>query len=328
MALVLKDVIGIATKRLEMAGCGTPKLDAEVLLSHYLQVDRSFIFAHYSDDLDDKRCEAYFEIIDIRAAGVPVPYITGTQEFMGISFKVNQNVLIPRPDTETLVEETIRIASEKKRFLGGNIDILDLCCGSGAICVSLAYYLPKARLEGTDISKKALETARRNAADYGLAGRIKFVQGDLFGPVKTGAFGKGRFDMIVSNPPYIKSEEVRRLQREIVEFEPLIALDGGTDGLDFYRRIVSEAPRHLKKEGLLMLEIGFDQADDLRRIIEDDGRYAAPEIMKDLAGLDRVVKVRLAAAERKPAKKTKKAKESKAKEGKPEAIEGEAIEKK
>ena len=311
MPLVLKDVIGIASKRLEMEGCGTPKLDAEVLLSYYLKVDRSFLFAHYSDDLDDKRCEAYFEIVDIRAAGVPVPYITGNQEFMGISFKVNQNVLIPRPDTETLVEEVIKAANEKKRMPGSNIDILDLCCGSGAICVSLAYYLPKARLEAGDISRKALDVARLNASDYHLSNRIKFLQGNLFEPVKAGPFGKGRFDIIVSNPPYIRSEEIKSLQREIVEFEPLIALDGGCDGLDFYRDIVAEAPKHLRKNGHLKLELGYDQGDGLRRIISCDARYEEPEIIRDLAGHDRVVKVRLADDGKKTAKgKNKKVEES------------------
>jgi len=307
MALVLKDVISIAIKRLELAGCGTPKLDAEVLLSFYLKVDRSFIFAHYSEDLDDKRCEAYFELIDMRAAGVPVPYITGTQEFMGISFKVNQHVLIPRPDTETLAEEAIKAVKAKKRLLG-NVDILDLCCGSGALCVSLAYYLPKARFEAVDISKKALETAKQNAADYDLSSRIKFLHGDLLEPVRKGSLGKGRFDIIVSNPPYIRSEEIRTLQREIVEFEPLIALDGGTDGLDFYRRIVDGAAVHLKKEGELMLEIGWDQAEDLRRIIAEDGRYSEAEIIKDLAGHDRVVKTSLLPPVKKPAKKAQKSK--------------------
>ncbi len=292
MALVLKDVINIATARLELAGCAAPKLDAEVLLSYYLKADRSFLFAHFSDDLDDKRCEAYFELIDIRAAGVPVPYITGVQEFMGISFKVDQHVLIPRPDTETLVEEAIKAAKEKHKALG-NIDILDLCCGSGAIGVSLGYYLPKAKIEASDISKKALESDKRNAADYGLSGRLRFLQGDLFAAIKKGSFGKVRFDIIVSNPPYIRSETIPTLQREIVQFEPLIALDGGPDGLSFYGRIIAEAPAYLKKNGLLMLEIGYDQKKDIERLITDDGRYGQVEIIKDLAGNDRVVKVQL-----------------------------------
>jgi release factor glutamine methyltransferase len=292
MALVLKDVINIGTARLESSGCSSPKLDAEVLLSYYLKADRSFLFAHFSDDLDDKRCEAYFELIDIRAAGVPVPYITGVQEFMGISFKVDQNVLIPRPDTETLVEEAIKIVKEKHKLLG-TIEILDLCCGSGAICVSMGYYLPKVKFEASDISKKALEIAKRNAADYSLSSRIKFFQGDLFAPIKKGRFGKGRFDMIVTNPPYISSDIVPTLQREIVEFEPMIALDGGGDGLSYYRRIITEAPAYLKKTGLLMMEIGYDQSLAVCSLAAEDGRYAEAEVLRDLAGNDRVVKVKL-----------------------------------
>jgi release factor glutamine methyltransferase len=292
MGLALKEVINIGSKRLELAGCGTPKLDAEVLLSYYLKVERSFLFAHISESLDDMRAEAYFEIIDLRATGLPVQYITGRQEFMGISFMVNQDVLIPRPDTETLVQEVIQIVKEtyKKQ---GTVEILDLCCGSGAICVSLAYYISKAKLAASDISQKALVVARKNAEDYNLTGRIRFLQGDLFAPIKTGAFNKGRFDIIVSNPPYIKSDIIPTLQREIFDHEPLIALDGGEEGLDFYRRIVTEAPNYLKKKGLLVLEIGYDQGEALCNLFTQDERYEDVEILQDLAGHDRVVKARL-----------------------------------
>lgn len=292
MSLIIKDVVAMATKRLEAAGCEAPKLDAEALLLYYLGTDRSFIFAHIADSLDDKRCEAYFELIDERATGKPVQYITGRQEFMGISFFVSESVLIPRQDTEVLVEEVVKIASEKHKGLGG-LDILDLCCGSGAICVSLAYYLPKVKLLATDISTTALAVALKNAADYKVSGKIKFIQGDLFTPLKAGIFGKTKFDMIVSNPPYIKSDVLPTLQREITEHEPMIALDGGADGLDFYRRIVSEAPIYLKKQGLLVLEIGYDQATEVLDLISAAEGYGQAEIIKDFAGKDRVVKVRL-----------------------------------
>lgn len=291
MSLIIKDLIAIATKRLEAGGCLNPKLDAEILLLYYMGADRSFLFAHFADEIDDKRCEAYFELIDERGTGKPVQYITGRQEFMGISFLVSDSVLIPRQDTESLVEEAIKMANENHKTLG-NLNILDLCCGCGAICVSLGYYLTKARLVATDISKKALSVARKNAADYRVSGKIKFIQGDLFAPLKTGAFGKGHFDMIISNPPYIRSAVLATLQREITEHEPMIALDGGADGLDFYRRIISKAPGYLKKHGLLLLEIGYDQAEDLTDLLVSDGRYGDPEIIKDLAGRDRIVKVK------------------------------------
>ncbi len=291
MSLIIKDMVNMATKRLEASGCLTPKLDAEILLLYYMGTDRSFLFAHFGDSMDDKRCEAYFELVDERATGKPLQYITGRQEFMGISFFVSDSVLIPRQDTEALVEEVIKIANENHKTLG-TLNILDLCCGSGAIGVSLAYYLTKVKLVATDISTKALSVAAKNAADYRVSGKIKFILGDLFAPLKTGAFGKRHFDMIVSNPPYIKSDVLPTLQREITEYEPLIALDGGKDGLDFYRKIVAEAPAHLKKHGWLLLEIGYDQAQDLCELITADGRYGDVEIIKDLAGLDRIVKTR------------------------------------
>ncbi len=292
MSLVIKDLLNIAIKRLEQANCPTPKLDAEMLLLFYLGHDRSFLFAHYADELDDKRSEAYFELVDERATGKPLQYITGRQEFMGISFMVSESVLIPRQDTEALVEEVIKIANEKNKTLG-SLDILDLCCGGGAICVSLAYYLTKVRLVALDISKKALSIAMKNAADYKLSGKIKFIQGDMFSPLKIGAFGSGKFDMIVSNPPYIKSDVLPTLQREIFEHEPLIALDGGVDGLDFYKKIIARAPKYLKKHGLLLLEIGYDQATDIKELLSLDGRYEEPQIVKDLTGHDRIVKVEL-----------------------------------
>lgn len=291
MSLIIKDMVNMATKRLETSGCLTPKLDAEALLLYYMGTDRSFLFAHFGDPMDDKRCEAYFEIVDERATGKPLQYITGRQEFMGISFFVSESVLIPRQDTEALVEEVIKMANENHKILG-NLSILDLGCGSGAICVSLAYYLTKVKLVATDISTKALSIAIKNAADYRVSGKIKFIQGDLFAPSKTGAFGKGHFDMIISNPPYIKSGVLPTLQREITEHEPLIALDGGIDGLDFYKKIVAEAPAHLKRHGWLLLEIGYDQAQDLSELIAADGRYGDVEIIKDLAGRDRIVKTR------------------------------------
>ena len=292
MSLIIKDIVNMAIKRLEASGCDNPKLNAEQLLLYYMGTDRSFLFAHYADSLDDKRCEAYFDLIEERATGKPVQYITGRQEFMGISFFVSESVLIPRQDTETLVEEVIKIANENHKSLG-SLTILDLCCGSGAICVSLAYYLSKVKLVATDISTKALSVAVKNAADYRVSGKIKFVQGDLFAPLKTGAFGSGHFDMIISNPPYIKSEVLPTLQREIREHEPLIALDGGADGLDFYRRIIAEAPGYLRKNGLLMLEAGYDQAAALTALLAADSRYGEPELIRDLAGRDRIIKVRL-----------------------------------
>jgi release factor glutamine methyltransferase len=288
MAISIKEAINMATQMLTIAKCDTPKLDAEVLLAFFLKVDRSFLFAHFSDDLDEKGSDSFFEIIDKRVSGVPVPYITGRKEFMGISFKVNENVLIPRPDTEVLVEETIELANEMQKGLA-SLEILDLCCGSGAIAVSLAYYLNKAKLTASDISGPALIIAKDNARDYKLTNKIKFVHGDLFEPFKSAGFGKSQFDIIVSNPPYIKSLEIQTLQREILENEPLLALDGGESGLDFYAKIIEKAPDFLKKNGCLILEIGYDQKDAVFALLEATGKFKEYKVEKDLAGHDRVV---------------------------------------
>ncbi|MEI8217378.1 MAG: peptide chain release factor N(5)-glutamine methyltransferase [Eubacteriales bacterium] len=288
MAISIREAINVATTRLTVAESESPKLDAEVLLAYFLKVDRSFLFAHYADDLDEKRSDSFFEIIDRRASGMPVAYIIGRKEFMGISFKVNENVLIPRPDTEIIVEETIKIANEHQKGLG-NLEILDLCCGSGAIAVSLAYYLNKAKLTATDISSAALNVARENAKDYKLSGKIKFVQGDLFSPFRSKGLGKTHFDMIISNPPYIKSEVISTLQREILEHEPMIALDGGESGLDFYIKIIEKAPDFLKKNGYLILEIGHDQKDQILQLLDKIGQFREYRVAKDLAGHDRVV---------------------------------------
>lgn len=292
MGLMIKELLAVAERRLSDASCMDARLDAEILLCDLLQKDRSFLFSHVGDDLDDRRCERYFELIDTRASGKPLQYILGNQEFMGLRFVVNEDVLIPRQDTETLVEMALDYLKKTKIPLGG-FDILDLCCGSGAIAISLAYYLEsiKAKITASDCSEKALLVAKENASGYRPARGITFIQGDLFEAFPKNKKGKGKkqFDLIVSNPPYIRSDVIPTLQREVALFEPMMALDGGEDGLDFYRRIANEAGAYLKKEGLLLLEIGHDQAESVRRLLEDSGDFEDTGVVKDLAGKDRIV---------------------------------------
>jgi release factor glutamine methyltransferase len=294
MSLLYKDLLNIAETRFTEANCLTPRLDAEVLLCHMLGKDKSFIFSHYGNLLDEDACEQFFRIADVRASGVPVQYITGKQEFMGLPFFVNEDVLIPRQDTETLVESAINELKARKPSVGG-FRVLDLCCGSGAVAVSLAAHLAgsKIKLTAADISEKAIAVAEGNARRNGVAGEIKFIQGDLFAPFKTKKDGTGKkqFDMIVSNPPYIPTGVLPTLMREVREHEPLLALDGGKDGIDFYIRILGEAPAHLKKNGLLMLEIGFDQAAIVTALAEAAGAFGPVTIIKDLAGHDRVARI-------------------------------------
>jgi len=300
MSLLHKDILTIAENRFTEENCLTPRLDAERLLCHMLDRDKSYLFVHYGDYLDEDACERYFKLVDIRASGVPLQYITGEQEFMGLPFVVNENVLIPRQDTETLVETVIKEVKKSKaegrsRMGGlGGIQILDLCCGSGAIAVSLAVHLreQKVKITAADVSEKALEVAKKNAAANN-AGEVKFVQGDLFEPFKTKKSGEAKkpFDIIVSNPPYIPTGVLPTLMREVRDHEPLLALDGGKDGIDFYLRILREAPSYLKKGGLLLMEIGYDQGPVVTALAEASGAYAPAQVIKDPAGQDRIVRL-------------------------------------
>lgn len=305
MSLIMKELIQIGETALAKAGCMDPRIDAELIMMFLMKLDKQQLFIKSPALLDEKTCESYFKLIDIRAGGTPVQYITGVQEFMGIPFKVNENVLIPRQDTETLVEEIIsgiNTQNTQKRRPRGDWQILDLCCGSGAIGVSLCKLLKDVRVTAADVSSKALAVAKENAADAGVLKLMKFVEGDLFHPLKKG-FGGVKFHVIVSNPPYIRRRVIPTLQREIVEHEPLAALDGGEDGLDFYRRIVSEAPDYLRPEGLLYLEIGFDQGEAVCDLARATERFEDITVLQDLAGHDRVIKCSLKTPEKKSRRK-------------------------
>lgn len=283
-------MLEVGIHRLEEAKIADAKRDAETLLLYLEKADRTFLYVHRNDATDEYRADAYFGLIDRRAAGEPLQYILGSQEFMGLNFAVNPSVLIPRQDTETLVELALKRAGEKKRSLS----ILDMCCGSGAIAVSMAHFLPKAKITACDISPEALEVARGNAARNGLNGRIEFRESDLFFMTKRKKTVriKDSFDMILSNPPYIPTQDIDTLQTEVRDHEPIKALDGGSDGLDFYRRIAEDAFGSLKKDGLMFLEIGCDQAEAVTSLLSGAGYYSEIEVHKDLTGLDRVISCR------------------------------------
>lgn len=287
MIITFGEVLEIGIRRLQEAKIADAKRDAESLLLFLMHEDRKFLFLHRNDGTDEYQTDAYFELIDRRAAGEPLQYIVGSQEFMGLTFDVNESVLIPRQDTETLVELALEKAKEKKRSLS----VLDMCCGSGAIAVSMAHFLPKAKVTACDISTDALETAKKNAEKNGLGGRIDFRESDLFYVKKRKKIiqMKETFDMILSNPPYIPTDVIATLQTEIKDHEPMTALDGGDDGLAFYRRISAEAPQNLKTGGFLILEIGSDQAEAVSALLDEAGVYDEVEVHKDLAGLDRVI---------------------------------------
>lgn len=278
--------------RLAKAFCMDAKIDAEELYCFLTGIDKVHLFLKAEEEVDPETEEKYMALIAKRAQRIPLQHITGVQEFMGHTFKVSPDVLIPRQDTETLVTEAARTIQntprEKLSFferLKGNKewDVLDLCCGSGAIGISLAKICSNIKVTASDISEKALAVAEENAKE--LRTKIKFLQGDLFAPHQ----GK-QFDMIVTNPPYIKTTMISILQEEVKGHEPLQALDGGRDGLDFYRIIVDQAAKHLKKDGFLMMEIGHDQGEALRKMIKDSQKYTPAEVIRDLPGRDRVVK--------------------------------------
>lgn len=281
--------------RLAKAFCMDAKIDAEELYCFLTGIDRVHLFLKANEEVDPETEKKYMELIAKRAQRIPLQHITGVQEFMGHTFKVGPDVLIPRQDTETLVLEagrTIQANPQKKagfwsRLKGcGDWEVLDLCCGSGAVGISLAKMYSNIKVTATDISEAALKVAEENAAN--LRTKIKFLQGDMFAPLN----GR-KYDMIVSNPPYIRTNMISILQEEVKKHEPLSALDGGRDGLDFYRTIVEQAADHLAPEGWLMMEIGHDQGEDLRKMLKDSQKYTPAEVVKDLPGRDRVVKCRL-----------------------------------
>ena len=249
------------------------ELDAWYLLEHIIGHDRSWYFLHMQEQVSSDMEEKYKRLLQLRGAHKPLQQITGKAYFMGLEFTVNEHVLIPRQDTEILVEEALKRMSEHAR-------ILDLCTGSGCILLSLLYNKNKAEGIGIDISEEALKVAKRNSRDLHIT--AEFIQSDLLEKAT------GMFDLIVSNPPYIPANVIEGLMEEVRDYEPHLALDGGEDGLDFYRRIVAEAGAYLNPGGWLVMEIGQEQGEAVRQMLLHAG-YEEIEVVQDLAGLDRVV---------------------------------------
>ncbi|QZY57384.1 peptide chain release factor N(5)-glutamine methyltransferase [Crassaminicella profunda] len=284
----MQDALKTAVDRIEKTNACTPLLDAEVLLCHVLKKDRLFLYTHRNEDLKDEDVDAFNELIERRIEGMPVAYIVKKQEFMSLNFYVEEGVLIPRPDTEILVENVIKWAKTRNN---DHMTIVDLGTGSGAITVSLAKYIKNAFVYSVDLSRHALEIGKKNARLNEVTENTNFLEGDLFTPLKDKL--EEKVDVLVSNPPYIPKEEIENLQIEVKKFEPKLALDGGFDGLDFYRRIVEKAPLFVKKGGLVALEVGHDQADVVKEMMENEGHYSEIKKIKDLAGIERVVEATL-----------------------------------
>ena len=271
------EVLRAATARLEEGGIDSPRLDAEILLAHVLGWRRLSLYVDAEKVLPLESILKFNELITRRLEKIPVAYLTGAKDFMGLTFAVNENVLIPRPETELLTEGV----GEFLRGLGGKVTFADLGTGSGAIAISILKFVKSARSCAVDVSAAALEVAKFNASKFHVEDRIEFFCGDLFAPLE----GK-TFNAVVSNPPYIPSGELETLQAE-VKSEPQLALDGGADGLNFYRRIISDAPRFLTAGGLLAVEIGINQATAVKNLFA--ANFIDVEIFKDLSGLERIV---------------------------------------
>lgn len=269
---------------LQSAGIVEFELDARLLLEHICHTNRNTLLVHGDREVTVEEEKEYRKAIELRGSRIPLQHITGVQEFMGLEFKVNRHVLCPRQDTECLVEEVLRYLHDGNR-------ILDMCTGSGCILLSLLHYSNHCSGIGADISEEALKVAFENAASIAALKRpnpwdentVKLIHSDLFSEI-----GEEKFDIIVSNPPYIASAVIPTLMEEVREHEPMSALDGMEDGLFFYRKIVKESKKYLTQEGMLFFEIGYEQGQAVSEMMKEAG-FQDVTVVKDFAGLDRVV---------------------------------------
>ena len=274
------ELLDKASKELKEENIDTYILDAQLLLGNVLAKDKLYIITNRDKNVSLKDEKEYFELIEKRKNKMPIKYILGETEFMGLDFNVEEGVLIPRGDTEILVEEVLSIINEEDE-----LNVCDLCSGSGAIGISIANYRKKINVEEIDFYEVPEKVTKKNIIKHGLEGRVKFIKSDLLKePINQGK----KYDVIVSNPPYIKADEISNLMDDVKKYEPHTALDGGDDGLVFYKRIIEESKTTLNNEGVLAFEIGYDQGEEVSNLMKEAGFYNI-KLVKDLAGLDRVV---------------------------------------
>lgn len=275
--MTYREAIKLGEEVLSMANVADAKTDAWLLLSMVCRMERSFYYLHMEEDLPEEELKEYEIALKKRAEHIPLQYIVGETEFMGLKFKVNSSVLIPRQDTETLVEEALKVVKPGTK-------VLDLCTGSGCIIVSILHNVPEVEGYAIDISRQALNVAKENAKLNDVS--VVFERSDVFDNVS------GTYDVIVSNPPYIRTQEIVKLMPEVQAFEPMEALDGKEDGLYFYQKIIAESKDYLNPEGRLLFEIGYDQGEAVSAMMRDAG-FKDVQVVKDLARNDRVVTGRL-----------------------------------
>jgi release factor glutamine methyltransferase len=282
------EILNWSTNYLKDHQIENPRLNAELLLSHSLSLSREGLYARFLSTIREEEKGTLDRLINRRISGEPLQYILGHQEFWSIDFKVDPRVLIPRPETELLVEQSLSILS--KIPFKNPCFVLEIGTGSGAVAISLAKEVRDIFLVATDISLEALMLAKENAKSSGVLHQIQFLHGSLFNPFRL-LKEREPFDLILSNPPYITFSEIERLPREVRDYEPLIALNGGEDGLVLYRNIISQGPSYLKRGGWLLLEVGQSQREKVFELIENQGDFLKPEFSQDLSGIERVVKV-------------------------------------
>nr|WP_312214821.1 peptide chain release factor N(5)-glutamine methyltransferase [Clostridioides sp.] len=286
--MIIRDLIKIYSDKL-LDISDTARLDIEMLLCRALgDVDRIYIHMNIDAELEKEKELEFIRMFEDRLSGRPIAYILNNREFMSLDFYVEEGVLIPRPDTEILVEEIIEIYKDKNNNSNkptDQIKIVEIGTGSGAIAVSLAKYLEDSEVISLDISDKALQIGERNAVDNDVIDRVSFKKSNLFSAIESENL---KFDVVVSNPPYIRKSDMDGLQTQVKDFEPTLALDGGVDGLDFYRNITSEAKKYLVHGGMLAYEVGHDQAEDVTSILKKEG-FKRIYTKKDLQSIDRVV---------------------------------------
>lgn len=272
----IEELIKEGSKILVQNKIETPIQVCRILLSTFMDKPKEYLIIHAEEELNKEIDKKYIDAIYQIANGYPLQYITNHQEFMKLNFFVNESVLIPRQDTEILVEEVIELAKGRE-----SVKILDLCTGSGVIGISIAKYLPNAKVTLTDISKEALQVAKINAEKNKV--EVAMIESDLFERIS-----KDRFDIIVSNPPYIETDVIRTLDKQ-VQKEPILALDGGKDGLEIYRRIVKQAYEYIHQDGYLCLEIGYNQKETVTNLLRQTDKYTDIISKKDLASQDRII---------------------------------------
>ena len=275
--MILEKVILKGSSILKKNGIKTSRLDSEILMSKAINKDRVFMILNSNQKLEKKLLNCFFDLIKKRSIGTPVSYLTGKKNFWNNEFQINKNVLIPRPDTELIIQEALKFTKNKNK-----LRVLDIGTGSGCLILTILKEKKNFSGIGIDISKKCLNLAKINRDNFALGNRVKFLKSDIDN------FNYGKYDLIISNPPYIRKTDLKYLERDVINFEPLIALNGGIDGLSEIRKVIYRSFKLLKSNGKLILEIGFNQKNDVKKLLKKKGFYIN-EVVKDLAKNSRCI---------------------------------------